>query len=195
MIGLASLCHLELPENFNRPFSASNFIEFWTRWHMTLSNWLKAYVFTPLLKVLMNKFPEPRVEPFLGVIGFFVTFFLIGLWHGQTSVFLFFGFLVGGGVAANKLFQIFFATVLTRKGYKTLSQNQFYVALSRGLTFAYFALVLIWFWSRWPQIARLAAALTITQEIVVWLALWLGATIILAAWEGLRMNAMRLRWN
>lgn len=49
VIGLARLLGLALPENFNRPFSSDNFIKFWSRWHITLSEWLKTYVYTPLL--------------------------------------------------------------------------------------------------------------------------------------------------
>src|SRR5581483_3434528 len=45
VIGVARFLRLDLPENFNRPFLATGFIEFWTRWHITLSNWLKMYVY------------------------------------------------------------------------------------------------------------------------------------------------------
>ena len=86
MIGVARFLRLELPENFNRPFSSDNFITFWSRWHITLSNWLKTYVYNPLLIASMRRWPSPVLEPFLGVFAFFVTFFLVGVWHGQTSV-------------------------------------------------------------------------------------------------------------
>ena len=195
MIGLASLCHLDLPENFNRPFSAASFIEFWSRWHMTLSNWLKAYVYTPLVKELMSKFPSPKVEPFLGVLGFFVTFFLVGAWHGQTSEFLFFGLLVGGGVALNKLFQITLAKALPRKQYRALDQSAIYIAFCRGLTFTYFGFALIWFWSRWVQIRQWAGTLTFAQEVLLWMLIWLGSTITLALWEGVREIALRIKWD
>ena len=53
-------------------------MDFWGRWHMTLSNWLRIYVYNPLLKGLMQRYPSPKAEPYLGTIAFFVTFFLIG---------------------------------------------------------------------------------------------------------------------
>ena len=49
MIALARLMRVRLPENFDRPFSASSFLDFWNRWHITLSTWLKTYVYNPLL--------------------------------------------------------------------------------------------------------------------------------------------------
>ena len=67
----------------------------------------------------------------------------MGAWHGQTSEFLFFGLLVGGRVAVNKLFEVALSKALTRKRYKALKQNAIYVAFCRGLTFVYFAFSLI----------------------------------------------------
>jgi alginate O-acetyltransferase complex protein AlgI len=195
MIGLGAIFHLDLPENFNRPFSASSFIEFWNRWHVTLSNWLKAYVYIPLVKSLMRRFPGSQIEPFIGVFAFFVTFFIIGAWHGPTSEFLFYGLLLGGGVALNKLFQVTMSKALGRKRYRVLDGNPIYTAFSRGLTFTYFIFSLIWFWSNWADIHRLAGTLTIGQTIVVWLALWLGSTASLAAWEMLREGALRISWE
>ena len=97
VIALARLMRVRLPENFDRPFSASSVLDFWNRWHITLSNWLKTYVYNPLLMALMRRILILIVEPFLGVFSFFVTFFLIGLWHGRTSEFVFFGVLTGAG--------------------------------------------------------------------------------------------------
>ena len=55
VISLARLMRVRLPENFERPFSASSVIDFWNQWHITLSNWLKTYVFNPLLMALMRR--------------------------------------------------------------------------------------------------------------------------------------------
>src|SRR5208282_517472 len=106
VIAMARLMRVRLPENFDRPFSASSFLDFWNRWHITLSNWLKTYVFNPLLIALMRRISSSKMQPFLGVFCFFVTFFLVGIWHGRTSEFVIFGALQGGGVAINKLWQL-----------------------------------------------------------------------------------------
>ena len=133
VIGIARFLRLKLPENFDRPFSADNFINFWSRWHITLSNWLRNYVYNPLLMTLMRRFPSPAIEPFWAVLAFFVTFFLIGIWHGRTSEFVVFGVAQGLGVSANKLYQIVMARTLGRKGYRVLAARPVYVAFARGL--------------------------------------------------------------
>ena len=186
VIALARLMRIRLPENFDRPFAADSFIDFWNRWHITLSNWLKTYVFNPLLVFLMRRVSSPALQPLLGVFAFFITFFLIGLWHGRTSEYLFFGVLQGGGVAGNKLWQLGLTQSLGRKTYKTLAANRVYIACSRGLTFSWFSFTLFWFWGSWPQIRSVFSALRGDAWCAVWLTVWVLATAILAFWEWLR---------
>lgn len=183
VIGVARLIGIELPENFNRPFAAPSFIEFWGRWHITLSNWLKFYVYNPLVKALMNRFPSPKVEPYLGVFAFFVTFFLIGLWHGQTSKFAVYGLLLGLGVSLNKLHQIVLTKRLGKKRYRAVAAHPVYVAIARGLTFTYFTLSLIFFWAEWSDIALLAQSLGTSGAVAATLVLWAGASLILPVTE------------
>jgi D-alanyl-lipoteichoic acid acyltransferase DltB (MBOAT superfamily) len=186
VIALARLMRVRLPENFDRPFSASSFLDFWNRWHITLSTWLKTYVYNPLLLALMRRISLPAMAPFLGVFCFFVTFFLVGIWHGRTSEFVFFGVLQGGGISINKLWQLGLARGLGRKGYKALAKNPIYVAFGRGLTFSWFAFSLFWFWANWKQIDKVFTAIGVVQWLVVWLAIWLCATVVLALWEFVR---------
>ena len=193
VIGLARLMRIELPENFDRPFSASSFLDFWNRWHITLSTWLKTYVYNPLLMVLMRRVESLAMQPFLGVICFFVTFFLIGVWHGRTSEYVVFGILQGGGVAINKLWQLWLARVLGRKGYKELARNGIYIAFGRGLTFSWFAFTMFWFWANWKQIGTTFTAITAISWTVVWLSIWFGATAILAVWEMLRAALLKIQ--
>ena len=193
VIGVAKFLGLELPENFNRPFSSENFINFWSRWHITLSNWLKTYVYSPLLIVLMRRFPSQRMEPYFGVFAFFVTFFLIGVWHGQTWVFVFFGFLQGFGVSFNKLYQITMAKWLGRKGYKALAANGLYRAGARGLTFCWFAFTLFWFWSDWRQIGDVADALGLPLILPLCVVALVGMTVLLAAGEAIRSAVLAVR--
>ncbi len=193
VIALARLMRVRLPENFDRPFSASSFLDFWNRWHITLSTWLKTYVYNPLLLALMRRISAPAVQPLLGVICFFVTFFLVGIWHGRTSEFVFFGVLQGGGVAINKLWQVGLTRALGRAGYKSLAKNPGYIALGRGLTFGWFALTLFWFWATWKQIDTIFAQLTPIQWLGMWLAVCLSATAVLALWESLRGRLLSIR--
>ena len=193
VIALARLMRVRLPENFDRPFSASSFLDFWSRWHITLSTWLKTYVYNPLLMALMRRISSIRLEPFLGVFCFFVTFFLVGIWHGRTSEFVLFGALQGGGISINKLWQLGLAQALGRKGYKALAKNPISVAFGRGLTFSWFAFSLFWFWANWKQIDKVFAALGIADWLLVWLAIWLCATVVLAFWEVLRAALLSIK--
>lgn len=190
VIGIAQLLGFTLPENFARPFAADNFIEFWSRWHITLSNWLKTYVYNPLIMALMRRFPSTSLQTVWLALALFVTFFLVGVWHGQTSEFLFFGFLQGFGVAANRVYQIAMTKRMGRRRFKALSGNGLYVALSRGLTFTYFTFTMIWFWSNWRQIGAIRAALRGGAEPAVWLTIFAGSTLVLTAWEAIRARVL-----
>jgi D-alanyl-lipoteichoic acid acyltransferase DltB (MBOAT superfamily) len=193
VIALARLMRVRLPENFDRPFSATSFLDFWSRWHITLSNWLKTYVYNPLLLALMRRVSSLAMQPLLGVFCFFVTFFLVGIWHGRTSEFVLFGVLQGGGVAINKLWQLGLARALGNKGYKKLAKAPIYNSFARGLTFSWFAFTLFWFWADWAQIARIFGALSAAQWIGVWLAIWLCATALLTLWEWLRAALLSIK--
>jgi alginate O-acetyltransferase complex protein AlgI len=183
VIGIARFLRLVLPENFNRPFSATSFLDLWSRWHITLSGWLKTYVYNPLVMSLMGRFPSPSAEPFLGVVGFFVTFFLIGLWHGQTPVFAVYGVLLGLGVSGNKLYQIAMTNALGRKAYRALTSNPLYEALARGLTFTWFTTSLICFWATGDQIRAMMASLRGGGAVVMYVMMIPLATIALAVVE------------
>jgi alginate O-acetyltransferase complex protein AlgI len=195
VIATARLLRMRLPENFNRPFSAASFLEFWNRWHITLSLWLKTYVYNPLMITLMRRLPSVGLEPLLGVFCFFVTFFLVGIWHGRTSEFVVFGVLQGGGVALNKLWQLGMASLAGRKAYKKISQNALYTAFARGLTFTWFAFTLLWFWANWQQLEMISKALSGTQWCAVWLAIWVSATATLAFWEWLRPALLTIKFE
>jgi alginate O-acetyltransferase complex protein AlgI len=186
VLALARLMRLRLPENFNRPFSATSFIEFWNRWHITLSSWLKTYVYNPLLIALMRRIPSTSAEPFLGVFSFFVTFFLIGVWHGRTKEFVIYGLLLGVGVAINKLWQIGLARAMGRKSYKEMTKNPFYVTSARGLTFSWFAFTLFWFWASASQISSIYHTISLSQWLAVLMAVWMCSSVGLAIWEWLR---------
>lgn len=195
VIGVARFFRIILPENFDRPFSSENFLTFWSRWHITLSEWLKTYVYNPLLIAGLRRVPSQQAAPYIGVGAFFVTFFLVGLWHGQSSEFVFFGILQGGGVAANKLYQILMQRRLGRRGYRALGANALYRAASRGLTFTWFAFTLLWFWSSWRQIDALAQELGTAGMVAAWASILVTAAIALAALEALRSHVCGVSWR
>jgi D-alanyl-lipoteichoic acid acyltransferase DltB (MBOAT superfamily) len=196
VIGVGRLLGVTLPENFARPFASDSAIEFWSnRWHITLSGWLKTYVYNPMLMTLMRRFPSPGLASTWSVSAIFVTFFLIGVWHGQTSEFLFFGFLFGFGVSVNTIYQIVIIRKIGRKRYAALTRNPLYTAIARGLTFTGTAFTLIWFWSNWNQIRVIETALGAKMLIAIWIAIFAGATILLAAWETAYNRMVTAPWN
>ncbi len=193
VIALARLMRVRLPENFNRPFAASSVMDFWNQWHITLSTWFKTYVYNPLLMALMRRISSLALQPLLGVFCFFVTFFLVGIWHGRTSEFVIFGLLTGGGISINKLWQLGLASVMGRKRYKALANNSIYVAFGRGISFIWFAFTLFWFWGDWKQIDRTFSALGVVQWLGVWLTGVLFMTVVLAFWEWLRTALLSIK--
>jgi D-alanyl-lipoteichoic acid acyltransferase DltB (MBOAT superfamily) len=84
-IGTALLFGIRSPENFDAPFRASNISEFWRRWHMTLTNWLKDYVFMPL-RMSTRDWGNTGLALSIGV-----NMMLIALWHGMSLLFIVFG--------------------------------------------------------------------------------------------------------
>lgn len=90
-LGAALLLGIELPENFRRPYLSVNVAEFWRRWHISFSEWLRDYLFDVLPK--RRKFPVLSYS-----YAFLVTMMLGGLWHGISWTFLIWGALHGLGL-------------------------------------------------------------------------------------------------
>jgi len=192
VIGVGILMGQELPENFNQPFLARSFLEFWQRWHMTLSEWFKTYVFNPLLKALATRFTSPASGPYLGVAAFFVTFLIMGVWHGTTSVFVVYGLLMGAGASANKLWQVMMTKRLGKKGYRALAEKQWVIYFSRGLTLAYFALALTCLWVDMLKLLWLTRQLGVFGVIGCYFGLATVAGMAFASWDTLTSLLARL---
>lgn len=88
-IGTAMLFGITLTENFDRPFAAKSITELWRRWHMSLSSWLRDYLYYPLI------FWLGPISKFKIYVSTLITFTLIGLWHGASWTFVVFGLLQG----------------------------------------------------------------------------------------------------
>ncbi len=183
VIGIGWLLGQNLPENFDRPFSARNIFEFWSRWHMTLSEWFKTYLFNPLMKVLADHVSAPAWLPYLGVVAFFVTFFVMGVWHGSTGVFVIYGLVMGAGASLNKLWQVFMTKRLGKKRYKAVGESFAYATLARGLMFAFFALAVTGLWVNMNQLSLVAGRLGVGG-----LALALLGTALCAGFGGLLVD-------
>jgi D-alanyl-lipoteichoic acid acyltransferase DltB (MBOAT superfamily) len=133
-IGLALMMGLRLPLNFNSPYKAVNIIEFWRRWHMTLSRFLRDYLYISLGG---NKKGELRRYSHL-----MITMLLGGLWHGAGWTFVIWGGLHGFYLIANHGWQVFRRWL----GHDLSSSTWWGKGLSTLLTF--FAVLIGWVYFR-----------------------------------------------
>lgn len=94
-IGVSLLLGFHLPLNFNSPYKSADITDFWRRWHISLSTWLKDYVYIPLGGNRKGKFRQ--------YLNLFLTMFVGGLWHGAHAKFIVWGCLHGLALALHKL--------------------------------------------------------------------------------------------
>lgn len=97
-IGSALLVGIQLPANFKRPYAAVNIADFWRRWHITLSNWLRDYLYFSL-PGLRSKW---KIFAYTNLL---ITMVIGGLWHGPSWTFVVWGALHGSGLATVRLWQ------------------------------------------------------------------------------------------
>ncbi len=96
-IGAALLFNIKLPINFNSPYKAKDIQDFWRRWHITLSNFLRDYIYIPL--------GGNRKGSFRTYNNLMITFILGGLWHGAGWTFVFWGFLHGAALVIHRFWK------------------------------------------------------------------------------------------
>jgi membrane protein involved in D-alanine export len=89
-IGIGYLFGVHTPENFNRPFLAVNIVDFWNRWHMTLSTWFRDHVYMRFVMAAMRgRWFANKLT--LSCVGFYVSFGLMGVWHGIAPRYVVYG--------------------------------------------------------------------------------------------------------
>ena len=96
-IGSALLLGIRFPKNFDSPYKATNVADFWRRWHISLSTWLRDYLYIPL--------GGNRGSSFATYRNMMITMVLGGLWHGASWTFVFWGFLQGLGLGVTRAWE------------------------------------------------------------------------------------------
>ncbi len=96
-IGIALLFNIKLPINFNSPYKALSIQDFWRRWHITLSRFLRDYIYIPL--------GGSKISSFRTYSNLMATFIIGGFWHGAGWTFIFWGFLHGLALVIHRLWQ------------------------------------------------------------------------------------------
>jgi alginate O-acetyltransferase complex protein AlgI len=138
-IGSALLLGIKLPQNFNAPYAAENVADFWRRWHITLSNWLRDYLYFSL-PGLRSKW---KIFSYTNLL---ITMVIGGLWHGQSWNFVIWGGLHGLGLIVVRLWQAY-------KG--TAKSTGFWLYANVFLTFNF--VTLAWIFFRAPSVEGASA--------------------------------------
>jgi len=110
-IGAAMILGFKIPANFNRPYFATSPSDFWRRWHISLSSWLRDYLYITL--------GGNRVSKIRTYLNLFITMFLGGLWHGASWNFVLWGMLHGAYLAMHKLILDRVPSLKDNKFFKT----------------------------------------------------------------------------
>jgi alginate O-acetyltransferase complex protein AlgI len=119
-IGIGRMFNITLPLNFNSPYKAASIIDYWQRWHMSLTRYLTQYVYTPFALLLfrrrsarglpINRPAQQTVQGFCEMVALpiLVTMTLAGIWHGSGAQFLVFGLLHGAYLCVNRAWRLRF---------------------------------------------------------------------------------------
>jgi alginate O-acetyltransferase complex protein AlgI len=128
-IGIAKMMGFELGSNFNKPYQALNLTDFWRRWHISLSQWLRDYLYVPL--------GGNRKGRFRTYLNSFLTMLIGGFWHGPSWNFVFWGASHGVGLAIHKFY--------TETFKPTVNSSLLGKALSWLITFHFVVFLWIFF--------------------------------------------------
>jgi alginate O-acetyltransferase complex protein AlgI len=122
VIGAGGLLGFTLPENFNRPYLARNVLDWWDRWHITLSHWIRDYIFMASYKFSATRFPSAARYSSYALL--FVALFVAGVWHGTTDGFVVFGALNGLGAVVTRAYGDGLRALLGRAGLRAYLQSR-----------------------------------------------------------------------
>ena len=116
-VGVSYILGVKTPDNFKMPFAARDLKDFWARWHISLSTWLRDFVYT---RVVMNSLRKKRFkDPHTGsYIGYIATMLVMGIWHGPTLQYILYGVYHGVFMCLNDLLDN------KSKGFKKLKRDE-----------------------------------------------------------------------
>ena len=138
-IGVAQLLGFQLPDNFNSPYRSESLVEFWRRWHISFSTWLRDYIFFAL--------PSSRRAKWRLYWNTIVTFALGGMWHGASWTFLIWGLLHGTGLAVNHGAE----ALWPRRGRQ---QPRHFLARAAGVLLTFHFVCLTWIFFRCDSVQQ-----------------------------------------
>lgn len=139
-IGVGRWMSFRLPENFRTPYFASNLADFWRRWHISFSTFLRAYVFKPTIALLNRSARLAAHRDAVSITAYLLTFLICGLWHGDALHFAVWGLWHGAGLAVGKLWR--------ERWRPSWARGRAYELASTALTFGF--VTAGWFWFHYP---------------------------------------------
>ncbi len=153
-IGVSHFLRMRMKENFHHPFLARNVGEFWSRWHISLTDILKEMIFYPMNLALIRKFGK-NSKYIVTPLSFIFLFLAIGLWHGFTANFLLLGIYYAlGAITA------FYFSSLMMKIYPRYKESRIAISLSIILTQVYIAISFFIFYSEGKPIREIIFRIT-----------------------------------
>jgi len=126
-IGTSRLFGLKIMENFNYPYLKQNISQFWRSWHISLSDWIRDYLFFPLSKISANKV-------WMFVFVPLIAMGICGMWHGSEIKFLYWGLYHGAGISVYQLWALF---KKKRKKLKRFTETKLFNSLAVLITFIF----------------------------------------------------------
>lgn len=147
-IGVARCSGVRVRENFDHPFAQRNLGQLWQHWHMSLTGWLRDYVFMPVTRRMLRRTKRPLASQ---VTGQLVTMTVCGLWHGLAWHYLLWGLVNGAGLGALAIFRAWRGPAPAHAPARD--------ALARLATFHFFAAALVLFACDLRQSGAIAARL------------------------------------
>jgi alginate O-acetyltransferase complex protein AlgI len=184
-IGIACLLGFIIAPNFNKPFSAMNITDFWRRWHLTLSAWLRDYLFTPL-SLQFRGWGNAGI-----MLAAFITFVICGFWHGPNLTYIIWGALHGVALAWDILTNKF------RNRLKKKVNMGMYKFISIFITFNFLCFSFIMF-----RANSVDTAMTMYEKIFTqvdfglasqWINLYIFPFLVLVL--GLLLHYTPFKWN
>ena len=158
VLGLARLMGFQIQENFDRPYLARNIQDFWNRWHMSLTFFVRDYVFTPICRVIFWHVPRKRQFPYV-TMAYFFTMLVIALWHKISWGFLLFGLMHGVALTYIQIKRKYLDRAPMLQGGVGAFLNRPPVPLAIALTWVFFSLSTVtWFFpltTTWQIFKRL----------------------------------------
>lgn len=143
-IGFSRIMGIKIPENFNNPYLATSIRNFWHRWHISLSTWIRDYIYIPL--------GGGRTHPVVNGINLLLVFLICGLWHGAAWNYVLWGLFHGAGLVIHRAYgsvKTHAATTVKFESGNKLSHAYAAFALKTTYSMGAWALTTVFVWTGW----------------------------------------------